>query len=146
MAVSREIVIEIAECLRLGIVLAQDNGDHPESWVQRFPRNCCNNAANLLVVALRGVGAKKIFREIGTVENGDRHVWVNVDGFRVDITADQFDGPTIVVAIDSEWHAAITDAKPYSDLRDGLPDGLSSEEIDRLTEIHEKTLKSLMAK
>lgn len=142
MPASEKIVADIARRLRDGILLAQKRDGGSDAWLKQFPRNCCNRAANYLVVALNGIG-QTIRREIGTV-SGEKHVWVRVDGLYVDITADQLGGPEVVASAKSQWHEKISNAKPFIDDRDGLAGGLQPEEIQRLLEFHRAKVDAFM--
>ena len=75
-----------------------------------FPKQCCDVASLLLAYRLRALGFQNIERCFGYL-GVESHVWLQVDGWIVDITADQFpdvDDPVVVARIeDSPWHAKI---------------------------------------
>jgi hypothetical protein len=75
-----------------------------------FPKQCCDVASLLLAYRLRDLGFPNIVRCFGHLE-GESHVWLEVDRWIVDITADQFPGvedPVIMAEIGrSPFHAQI---------------------------------------
>lgn len=75
-----------------------------------FPKQCCDVASLLLAYRLRDLGFQNIVRCFGHL-HGDSHVWLEVDGTIVDITADQFpsvEDPVIVAETKrSPFHAQI---------------------------------------
>lgn len=78
--------------------------------LKRFPRECCNHACNLLGVFLAEQGFSNINRIYGgrpvKTDGYGGHVWLEVEGFIVDITAYQFDEveTPVIVTAESEWH------------------------------------------
>ncbi len=75
-----------------------------------FPKQCCDVASLLLAYRLRDLGFQNIERCFGYLD-GESHVWLQVNGWIIDITANQFPSvgdPVIVARIDhSPWHAKI---------------------------------------
>lgn len=74
-----------------------------------FPAEMCEFGSNLLGRYLGESGIENVRYVCGTRTTDkwdERHVWLDAQGFTVDITADQFpDGPgPVVVAKDSPWH------------------------------------------
>jgi len=73
-----------------------------------FPKQACDVASLLLAYYLRDRGFQDIERVLGCLDS-ESHVWLEVDGWIVDITADQFPGvddPVIVVeATRKSWHS-----------------------------------------
>jgi hypothetical protein len=79
-----------------------------------FPKQCCDVASLLLAYHLRGQGFLKVERVFGRLGE-ESHVWLEVDGWIVDITADQFAGgdPVIVTPAKAEsWHSQFCVAPP----------------------------------
>jgi hypothetical protein len=76
--------------------------------LERFPAECCDFASMLLAHFLRDQGLRGIERVFGNHDN-ETHVWLEVDGFIVDITPSQFrsvDEPVIVVeSTKPAWHS-----------------------------------------
>lgn len=71
---------------------------------KNFPHGCCGDTSELLgryFVELMGKNAQYV-----TAERHDdhSHAWLVVDGFIIDITADQFGQDPIIVAEESVWH------------------------------------------
>lgn len=76
-----------------------------------FPAGACGEVADLLGIYLVSRGFEKIDYVTGYRSAGDdgfvsTHAWLEVEGIRVDITADQFpDGPdAVIVSRVSSWH------------------------------------------
>ena len=103
-----DVLLKTAEELRSTIEAAQAAGvDLP--WLGRFPNKGCNFASNLLLLKFADAGISPLRRMIGTVtdERGDdiaNHVWVVADGHIVDITADVYGQPKVIVSETSAWH------------------------------------------
>lgn len=75
-----------------------------------FPRGACGDASLILAEHLRRHGAGDVRYASGVRWRGEdrrSHAWLRVDGYIVDITADQFeeiDDP-VIVTTDPAWHA-----------------------------------------
>lgn len=142
------LIRETVENLRATIERARDaNAEIP--WLKRFPKNCCNFTANLLLMDLSDTGAGTLRRMMGGVaeEGSDDtipHVWVQVDGFDTDVTADYHGQPSVIVEQDSAWHASLEDVKAFVPRLD-LPEGIADEEITRLRELYQDVLQKLAA-
>ncbi len=125
---------DVASRLRATIDRAKV-ADAPIAWLSRFPRDCCNLAANLLLFDLSLAGVSKLRRLIAHVpcdnSSRPRHVWVEADEFVVDITADQFGQEPVIAAPHSVWHESLLGVEPYVPRHDA-PEGISGEEIARL--------------
>jgi hypothetical protein len=83
-----------------------------------FPHNYCNGASDVLGLYLindlkigpveivaNGARPRSVLDDDGyPIE--DAHLWLEVDGYIVDITADQFDDrvETVIVTTDRTWH------------------------------------------
>lgn len=137
-----------AENLRGAIRRAKEgNADIP--WLKRFPKKCCNFAANLLLLDLSESGIAGLRRMMGTVqdERGDdleTHVWVQAGDIIVDITADEYGQPEVIVEQQSSWHEALHDIKPFLPKLD-VAEGISDPEMARLRALYEQTLSALAA-
>lgn len=140
------IIRTTAEKLRDAIQRAKDeNAGIP--WLSRFPTKCCNFAANLLLLDLSEAGISGLRRVMGTVqdERGDdleNHVWVQVGDTIVDITADQFGQPGVIVEQQSSWHESLHDIKPFLPKQD-VEQGISDDAIARLRGLYEQDLSEL---
>ena len=140
------LILETAQNLRTTIERAK-SGNAGISWLPRFPENCCNFAANLLLIELSEAGRERLRRMLGTVQDnrGDdlaSHVWVQQGDLVVDIAADQFEQPKVIVEHLSSWHNSLHDVKPFLPKRD-LAEGVSEAEIARLREVYEEVLREL---
>lgn len=123
------------------------SGNASIAWLSRFPKNCCNFAANLLLIELADAKFKPLRRMIGTIldDRGDdvaNHVWVQCGDVAIDITADQYGQPTVIAESQSGWHLSLTDVKPFIPKHD-LEEGVSEEEIGRLRELYKDALHEL---
>lgn len=73
-----------------------------------FPRGTCGTVSEVLARLLRerfGLDARYVAGD-GHPDCDGSHAWVEVDGTVIDITADQFGLPPVIVTDDSPWHAA----------------------------------------
>src|SRR5262245_59645174 len=68
-----------------------------------FPAGSCGPASELLGRYLEMHGWTPV-RYVWGNRGGRSHGWVEAGGFIVDITADQFGLPSVIVANRSEWH------------------------------------------
>ncbi|MBI2239618.1 MAG: hypothetical protein HYU59_02315 [Magnetospirillum gryphiswaldense] len=75
-----------------------------------FPNGCCRDASELLARYLKeNFDVKNIeiaLGESGSYADGNEksHAWVVCDGLTIDITADQFGQPSVIVMRRSSWH------------------------------------------
>jgi hypothetical protein len=73
---------------------------------QSFPRGCCGPASELLGRCLIELGFANVsYIAAERRDDTGSHAWINVDGVIVDITADQFGEPDVIVRRVSSWHA-----------------------------------------
>ena len=73
---------------------------------KNFPSGTCGDISDILAEHLYLQGIENIEYVCGKNENGT-HAWLEIDGFAVDVTADQFDGITDRFLIQSPkiWHS-----------------------------------------
>jgi hypothetical protein len=79
--------------------------------LKNYPTGCCDRAAMLLMRHLHDEGfanARCVFARLRR-DRTRQHVWVEVDGTLIDITADQFKRSRprpapVIVTKDSQWH------------------------------------------
>jgi len=141
------LIRKTAENLRASIERAK-NAEAAIPWLKRFPHNCCNFAANLLLIELSNAGVAPLRRMIAGVPeetNDDTapHVWVVADGIDTDISADAHQQPSIIVQQASAWHASLEDAKPFVPRLD-VPEGIAATEITRLKELYAEVIQVLV--
>lgn len=139
-------IFEIVTSLRATIERAK-SGNAGIKWLQRFPANCCNFAANLVLIELSEAGGERLRRMLGTIrdDRGDdvaTHVWVQADSLVVDIAADQYKQPKVIVEHQSVWHHSLHDVKPFLPKSD-LVEGVSETEIARLRELYDDVIREL---
>jgi hypothetical protein len=82
---------------------------------QSFPNGCCGVASELLGRALIELGFAEVSYVLGeqTIDGRDQsHAWIKVGKMIVDIAADQFGCPPVIVTTDSLWHAAWATERP----------------------------------
>ena len=60
----------------------------------------------------------------------------------VDITADQFGQPKVIVEHQSDWHASLEDVKPFLPKQD-LEEGVPADVMARLKSLYEQALDTL---
>ena len=77
----------------------------------RFPVDCCHHASKFLGLHLFDLGCFEIPRileaflpSVIAVDATDSHSWLVVGSYIVDITADQFSQPPVIVTLNSAWH------------------------------------------
>jgi hypothetical protein len=61
---------------------------------EHFPMGCCTNASVVLGNHLAALVSVPVTLMLGVRDGGkigDRHHWITVDGWSIDVTADQFD-------------------------------------------------------
>lgn len=126
---------------------AQAANDDGLMYMMRFPSNCCDHASKFLFLWLFDLGHRN-FTWV-TAKVGDAsHVWLELGGIIIDITADQFPGVTTKVVVDrsSKWHSGLEDVK-----RCRMGNGTETEEdffnrtwqIDSVEYIYETIMKYL---
>jgi hypothetical protein len=100
----------IAGAFRAGLAAARW-----PNYMPAFPRACCGTACDLLGLYLldHGQGTARYVWGEKTVQQTDEeypqsqsHAWLVLNGFIIDITADQFDEgqESVIVCRDSAWH------------------------------------------
>lgn len=75
-----------------------------------FPRGACGAACDLLATVLGrrfGVFPYWVSRELGEGEDWSLHAWLEVGDMTIDITADQFGAPAVIVSKQSDWHQSL---------------------------------------
>ncbi|MDX3078550.1 hypothetical protein ACIP98_06265 [Streptomyces sp. NPDC088354] len=102
----------MSELRTLALGLRQAILDCPDPGLvslERFPYGSCGDASILLGEYLHENGLG-VWTYVSAWENGASHAWIEKNGLRVDITADQFDGVDIPVIIASGggWHDRFT--------------------------------------
>ena len=79
-----------------------------EGKLKSFPNECCDTACSVLGLHLYDFGFRNIVEKLGVVAPGVKHRWLEVGSVVVDITADQFGQPAVVVDPDSAWHKSLS--------------------------------------
>jgi hypothetical protein len=74
--------------------------------LKAFPSQCCDIATRVLGLRLYDAGLRGFAEHLGYVQDDQLHRWLDVAGVVVDITADQFGEPAVVVSRESRWHFA----------------------------------------
>ncbi|WP_431962975.1 hypothetical protein [Actinacidiphila sp. bgisy160] len=77
--------------------------------LERFPHGSCGDASILLGQYLYENG-QGVWTYVSAWENRASHAWIEKNGLRVDITADQFDGvdAAVIIASGGGWHDRFT--------------------------------------
>lgn len=75
-----------------------------------FPSGTCGDISDILANYLRSRGIEEIEYVCGTFPDGKTHAWLEVYGYIVDITADQFPdvSQSVIVTNTSPWHEQLT--------------------------------------
>ena len=75
-----------------------------------FPSGTCGDISDILANYLRSRGIEEIEYVCGTFPDGKNHAWLEVCGYIVDITADQFPdvSQSVIVTSASPWHEKLT--------------------------------------
>ncbi|EPB3091688.1 hypothetical protein ACRFDB_004445, partial [Vibrio vulnificus] len=93
--------------------------------VSKFPSACCDDSSQILAAYLTDngfSGAALIRGEYGgKSEELHSHVWLDLDGFKIDVTADQFnkrgyDNPSVIIAQENEF------LETFETTNDGIAD------------------------
>jgi hypothetical protein len=93
----RQIAVAVREALE------EYGGSAADPLFKDFPAGCCGGASELLGRCLLESGFDNVVYKAGW-RDGRSHAWVEAGGVTVDITADQFGKPRVIVAMDSKWH------------------------------------------
>ena len=87
-----------------------------------YPRGACGHCSEMLIRYLRLRFEIEPIYASGNVRglvDGETHAWIEHDGYYIDITADQFGLPPIIVERDSPFHLAIRDVHRHPVILDG---------------------------
>lgn len=79
----------------------------PADTCAHFPAGCCGVVSEALAEALRrrfGIVATYVCGARTDDRGTATHAWLEVGGFIIDITGDQFDQPAVVVTRSRTWH------------------------------------------
>lgn len=94
----------IARCAR--VTLERHARTGTDFTFQNFPRGTCGPTSEILGRYLIGAGCPQDqVRYVCGMKGGKSHAWLQVNGVIVDITADQFGEPPVIIARNSPWHA-----------------------------------------
>ncbi len=121
-----ELIVKEAIRFRKAIDAAHDNCEFKDT-MRYFPKGCCEISSDLFAYYLEKlrIKAKEICGEYdtGNKETSGRHVWVDVNGLVVDLTADQFFGSTIYCGPYTDFYNSmeiIREEKPYDIMNNRL--------------------------
>jgi len=100
--------------LRTAIDLEKERGPHQEfrfKNIDKWPDNCCHCPfVFFMLFKLNYRGMRRKTGDVSRYGDGyEKHVWIELDGVTIDITADQFTDvhDRIIVSRDSPWHAGL---------------------------------------
>lgn len=94
-------------------------GEDPHQFLARLPAGACKAVSLLLARYLHDMG----FGSPYLVANGDRapegetwetHAWLQLDGLLIDITADQFGQPPVMITDRSSFHECFRGQQEYA--------------------------------
>ncbi|MNQ97854.1 hypothetical protein D3C85_1135190 [compost metagenome] len=98
----------IVEGVRARLDSADLSGAH--ECFRSFPRGACGATCDVLATILErrfGVEPQWVSADIGDSEEWCSHAWLEVEGFTIDITADQFGKEPVIVTKHSGWHQSL---------------------------------------
>lgn len=84
----------------------------PQEICSHFPAGCCGSVSEVLAKALRrdlGVAAAYVCGSRHDDKGTSTHGWVEAGDIIVDVTADQFGQPPVMVTRDRAWHDTWSD-------------------------------------
>jgi hypothetical protein len=102
----------VSELRTLALGFRQAIVDCPDPGLvslERFPYGSCGDASILLGQYLYENG-QGVWTYVSAWENRASHAWIEKNGLRIDITADQFDGvdAPVIIASGGGWHDRFT--------------------------------------
>ena len=102
----QKILFNHASHFRMGI-LRSNPSTSPLGTLRDFPRGACSDASLLLAKYLQVKRCGQSMYVLGE-RDGQRHAWLQLQDFIIDITADQFDDQDagVLVSTDSSWHSS----------------------------------------
>lgn len=95
-----------------GVRARLDGADLSEAHecFRSFPRGACGATCDVLATVLErrfGIVPHWVSADIGEGEKWCSHAWLEVEGFTIDITADQFGREPVTVTKYSSWHQSL---------------------------------------
>jgi hypothetical protein len=97
----------------------------PNTWasvtIDSFPRGACGHCAELLARYLKdNLAMEAIYASghVGHIVDGGTHAWLEYDGLFIDISADQFGLPAVIVERHSNLHEEATDIDRHPIIQD----------------------------
>jgi hypothetical protein len=94
---------EIATRIR-AILEAYGRSSPADEVFSRFPDGCCGDTALSLGCYLVRAGYTDVEYVGGWNDRRQSHAWTMIGGLVIDITADQFDQPGVIVTSERDWH------------------------------------------
>jgi hypothetical protein len=111
------------EATRLRSALDRIDRAHWEAHnIREFPRGSCGHCAEMVGRFLReqlGIEAIYVSANFRMVHRNQGHAWVEYDGLVIDISADQFGLPPVIVSRFSSFHTQGFDRQSMPLNRDG---------------------------
>ncbi len=98
--------------------------DNSDVTFNRFPRGACGATSDLIGRYLHEAYQLRPQLVSGRRQDGAVHIWLSVCGIIIDITADQFGKPAVIVTRESAWHETWetgTGEPPHVHQNDWLP-------------------------
>lgn len=95
----------VVDAVRTRLESADLSQAHP--CFRSFPRGACGATCDVLAAVLEyrfDVKPQWVGADIGEGADWSSHVWLEVEDFTIDITADQFGREPVIVAKRSGWH------------------------------------------
>lgn len=98
----------VVEAVRDRLAQADLSAAHP--CFISFPRGACGATCDVLATVLErrfGVFPYWVSAELGERKDWSSHAWLEVGDVTIDITADQFGAPAVIVSRQSDWHRSL---------------------------------------
>jgi hypothetical protein len=95
----------LAEQFRAALEKVRNDATLPGHF-KDFPRGTCGDTSDILSKFLESHGIDNIEYVCGVFRDGKSHAWLEVAGYIIDITADQFPDvfQRVIVSKESLWH------------------------------------------
>lgn len=97
----------------------------PRTWasvtIDSFPRGACGHCAEMLARYLKDTLAIDVIYasgHVGHIVDGQTQAWLEYDGLFIDISADQFGLPAVIVEQHSDLHIRATEVNRHAIIRD----------------------------
>lgn len=96
---------QLAEIVtRIRVILERNGKTTSDLSFKEFPNGACGVTSELIARYFREFHRLDALYVCGARDDGYTHAWVEIDDIIIDITADQFDEPAVIVTRSHIWH------------------------------------------